>query len=131
MLISREMDYTIRIIRQLSKEKICNASQIEKEECISRDFARKILGKLKKAGIVSAERGTNGGYYLTASPKDMTIWDLKNVIEPGPVVNKCLNDGYQCPKNCETTCSVHLECVRIEKIVEAEMQRYSLEEILR
>ena len=122
MLISRELDYTVRIIRELSKTKICNASQI--------DFARKILGKLKKAGVVSAERGTNGGYYLNVSPDSLTLWDLKEIIEPGPVVNKCMNDGYQCPKNCSTPCSVHIECMRLEKIIEEEMQRKTLAEII-
>ena len=58
MIISRELDYAVRIIRQLNKTQISNAAQIEKAECMSRDFARKILGKLKKAGIVSADRGT-------------------------------------------------------------------------
>ena len=130
MLISRELDYTVRILRELSKSKICNASQIEKDECMSRDFARKILGKLKKAGVVSAERGTNGGYYLNVSPDSLTLWDLKEIIEPGPVVNKCMNDGYQCPKNCSTPCSVHIECMRLEKIIEEEMQRKTLAEII-
>ena len=130
MLISRELDYTIRIIRQLSKEKICNASQIEKEEYLSKDFAWKILGKLKKAGVVSAERGTNGGYYLRVSPESLTLWDLKEIIEPGPVVNKCLKDGYQCPKNCDSPCSVHIECMRLEKLIETEMQRKTLAEII-
>ena len=90
MIISRELDYAVRIIRQLNKTKISNAAQIEKEECMSRDFARKILGKLKKAEIVSAERGTNGGYFLKVSPDELTLWDLKEIIEPGPVVNKCM-----------------------------------------
>lgn len=130
MIISRELDYAVRIIRQLNKTKISNAAQIEKAECMSRDFARKILGKLKKADIVSAERGTNGGYYLRVDPKNLTLWDLKNVIEPGPVVNKCMIEGYVCPRNCETPCAMHTECMRIEGIVEAELKRNSLDQLI-
>lgn len=130
MIISRELDYAVRIIRQLNKTKISNAAQIEKAECMSRDFARKILGKLKKADIVSAERGTNGGYYLKVSPKDLTLWDLKNAIEPGPVVNKCMREGYECPRNCEAPCALHTECIRIEAIVEAELKRNSLDQLI-
>ena len=130
MIISRELDYAVRIIRQLNKTKISNAAQIEKAECMSRDFARKILGKLKKADIVSAERGTNGGYYLKVAPKDLTLWDLKNAIKPGPVVNKCMREGYECHRNCEVPCALHTECIRIEAIVEAELKRNSLDQLI-
>ena len=130
MIISRELDHAARIIRQLNKTQISNAAQIEKVECMSRDFARKILGKLKMAGIVSAERGTNGGYYLKVSPKDLTLWDLKNAIEPGPLVNKCMREGYVCPMNCDTPCAIHTECMRIEAIIEAELKRNTLDKII-
>ena len=130
MIISRELDYAVRIIRQLNKTKISNAAQIETAECMSRDFARKILGKLKKADIVSAERGTNGGYYLKAAPEDLTLWDLKSAIEPGPMVNKCMREGYECPRNCEVPCALHTECMRIERIVEDELKRNSLDQLI-
>ena len=43
MIISRELDYAVRIIRQLNKTETSNAARIEAEECVSKDFARKIL----------------------------------------------------------------------------------------
>ena len=130
MIISRELDYAVRIIRQLNKTKISNAAQIEKEECMSRYFARKILGKLKKAEIVSAERGTNGGYFLKVSPDELTLWDLKEIIEPGPVVNKCMKEGYDCPRNCDRPCAVHSECIRLEELIKREMSSKTLAELV-
>ena len=130
MIISRELDYAVRIIRQLNKTKISNAAQIEKEECMSRDFARKILGKLKKAEIVSAERGTNGGYFLKVSPDELTLWDLKEIIEPGPVVNKCMKEGYDCARDCDRACAVHSECIRLEELIKREMSSKTLAELV-
>ena len=130
MIISRELDYAVRIIRQLNKTKISNAAQIEKTECMSRDFARKILGKLKKAGIVSAERGTNGGYYLEVSPETLTLWDLKNAIEPGPMVNKCMREDFVCPRNCDVPCAMHTACMRIEALIESELKSKSLDQLI-
>lgn len=130
MVISREIDYAIRIVRHLSTVEMCNAAQIEKAESISRDFVRKILGKLKKAGYVTTERGTKGGYSLTVSPSDINLWDLKGAVEPGPVINKCLHKGFSCPNNCGTPCAVHSECQRLESILETEMKKKSLGEIL-
>lgn len=130
MVISREIDYAARIVRHLSKTEMANAAQIESAESISRDFVRKILRKLKKAGYISTERGTKGGYSLTVSPEDITLWDLKYAIEPGPVINKCLNKGFVCPNNCEAPCSIHIECQRLEGILEEEMKKRNIFEIL-
>ena len=88
MIISRELDYAVRIIRQLNKTKISNAAQIETAECMSRDFARKILGKLKKADIVSAERGTNGGYYLKEYSRSETRNGQLNSMKEAAVFQK-------------------------------------------
>ena len=130
MIISREMDYAVRIIRQLNKTKISNAALIESEECMSRDFARKILGKLKKSGIVSADRGANGGYFLNVSPDSITLLELKKIIEPGPIVNNCMRDGYSCPRNCGEPCMMHKECLRLEELIETEMSKTTLAELI-
>lgn len=130
MIISRELDYAVRIIRQLNKTETSNAARIEAEECVSKDFARKILGKLKRAGIVSAQRGLNGGYCLEVSPENLTLWDLKNIVEPGSVVNKCMDEDYKCPRNCETQCAMYSECLRLEMIIQTEMKKKTLAELI-
>lgn len=61
MIISREMDYALRILRQLSRGGSMQAAELEKSENVSVNFARKILQKLKRAGIVQITRGPEGG----------------------------------------------------------------------
>lgn len=57
MLITREIDYALRILRHL-QHGMASAAEIEKTQQVSADFSRKILRKLKKAGIVEAVRGS-------------------------------------------------------------------------
>lgn len=130
MIISREMDYAVRIIRQLNKTRISNAALIETEECMSRDFARKILGKLKRAGIVSSGRGACGGYSLNVSLDNISLLDLKKIIEPGPIVNKCMREGYSCPRNGGESCMMHKECLRLEELIETEMSKRTLADLI-
>ena len=79
MLITRECDYAVRIVRALAGgEKLC-VNQICEKEDLTPAFVYKILKKLEKKEIVKSFRGSNGGYALKKSlwvnlPFWMYIW---------------------------------------------------------
>lgn len=129
MVINREMDYAVRILRQLDRDGFMTAAAMSEREDVSLDFARNILRKLKKAGMVEILRGAGGGYQLTRSCADLTLWDVKQAVDPEPMMNRCMADGYVCNGSCGNACAVHQECARIEAIMEAELSRKSLKEI--
>ncbi len=41
----------------------------------------KVLGRLRRAGLVSAARGSGGGYRLSGNPKRVTLLDVISVFE--------------------------------------------------
>jgi Rrf2 family nitric oxide-sensitive transcriptional repressor len=41
----------------------------------------KVLGRLRRAGLVSAARGSGGGYRFSANPKRVTLLDVISVFE--------------------------------------------------
>ena len=63
MVITRETDYALRILRALLDGKLHTAGQIAQDELLPQAFAYKILKKLEKAGLVgwSAERRAAAG----------------------------------------------------------------------
>lgn len=126
MIISREMDYALRILRQLSERKSMQAAELEERENVSVNFARKILQKLKRAGIVDITRGPDGGCSLAVPCETLTLWDVKQAIDPEPVVNRCMQEGYQCDGSCGDHCGIRKECMRIEALLKEEMSRRSL-----
>ena len=67
MLITRETDYALRILRTLQNEKQLTAAEIAKEEQIPQQFAYKILKKLKTGHLVNIYRGITGGYVKTST----------------------------------------------------------------
>ena len=125
MLITREIDYALRILRHL-QHGMASAAEIEKTQQVSADFSRKIL---KKAGIVEAVRGSRGGYILSVPCDNLTLWDVKVALEPESMVNRCTCDDYVCENRDKSSCGVHRECCRIEALLKKEMKSSSLTEI--
>ena len=66
MVITRETDYALRILRALLDGKLHTAGQIAQDELLPQAFAYKILKKLEKAGLVEVVRGTAGGRWAAA-----------------------------------------------------------------
>ena len=129
MIISRELDYAFRILRQLYLNDMVTAAELEDRENVSVNFARKILRKLSKAGMVHIMRGPQGGYRLAVSLETVTMWDVKMAIDPETAVNKCMSGNYVCDGSCGLNCGVHRECGRIEEVLLLEMNRKNLKEI--
>ena len=84
MLITRECDYAVRVLRALAEEKRVSVSEICEKELITAPFAYKILKKLQKAGMVRGVSGCSWGIFselwiLIRS----TLYDVYTAIDPG------------------------------------------------
>lgn len=66
MIITRETDYALRILRVLLDGELHTVGQISQDELLPQSFAYKILKKLDKAGLIDVVRGTAGGCRLAA-----------------------------------------------------------------
>ena len=132
MLITRETDYGIRIIRGLANVNKLTVNEICEKEQIPASFAYKILKKLNKSGLVLVLRGAAGGYKLAKQSDEITLLDIMLAIEDEVILNKCQANGYKC-EYVECTgqaCKVYRELDRIQKIVKEELSRFTLKEIL-
>ena len=92
---------------------------------------RKILTKLKSAGLITVTRGT-GGIELTKPLKEITFYDVYLAIEPledDELFNFHKNPNPKCPvgKNIHTLLDSKLE--NIQKAMENEMKKYTLENL--
>jgi Rrf2 family protein len=132
MLITRETDYGMRIIRALIKMEKMTVTEICKQEQIPASFTYKILKKLDKSGLVTVIRGAKGGYQLSKNPAEITMLDILMAIDGDVLINKCQAKGYQCEyvECTKDNCRYYQELVRVQKIVEEELSRFSIKEIL-
>ena len=76
MLITREVDYAMRILRALSDGEQMTAQSISDLHQVPKPFAYKIIKKLSRAGLVSITRGAEGRCSLSADLEQVTLHSL-------------------------------------------------------
>ncbi|MDR1247366.1 MAG: Rrf2 family transcriptional regulator [Clostridiales Family XIII bacterium] len=131
MLISKECDYAVRIVREIANGGRRSASDIARNENIPGQFAYKILNKLEKSGIVRAFRGAAGGYELAKDTSAFSLYDVFCAIEGRLILTSCLQSGFNCPMNRGASpCCVHTEFVRLQEMLVAGLKEKTVSEVL-
>lgn len=133
MLITKETDYALRILRGLAGGERITVADLSQNEQVPQQFAYKILKKLQKAGIVRVLRGAEGGCILSVGLDQVTLYRLMQVMEEDSSVISCMRPGYQChwcKTHGETICRVHNHLASIQKNLEEELDAHSLAEIM-
>lgn len=130
MMITRESDYAIRIIRALKDGEQLTLEQICERELVPKQFAYKILKKLDRSGLVSIRRGAGGGCMLNQSLDELSLLDIIQAADEEFFLNPCLGSQYQCGYAASSNgCRIHCELARIQRVLEDELKRTSLEQL--
>jgi Rrf2 family protein len=85
--IPAKVDYAVRAMAELavaSPGESTTAEEIAERQSIPPVFLKGILRELRLAGLVSAHRGSDGGYRLTRPPRDITVADVVRAVN-GPL----------------------------------------------
>ena len=131
MLISRETDYSIRILRSLGSGEKFTADELCKKELLPNQFAYKILKRLQKAGIVEILRGAEGGFRLNVDLQKMSVYDLVEVMQAGRLIGSCMDGEFECDwRKREGKCKVHNHLGIIQKKWDDELKGISLHQLI-
>ncbi len=100
MRITHEADYAVRIVYVLmqSPEITVPASKVAEASGVTLRFTLKILRKLAGSGIVTAQKGANGGYALAMDPAEISLGLIIESIDGPFELNHCLSDDYDCTR---------------------------------
>lgn len=121
MLITREMDYALRILRALYQNGQLSATSISQKEQISKAVTLKVLKALHAAGLVSSLRGVNGGYILNRPCETLYLKDLFGALGEPVFVNRCQMPGYRCENHLGDNCGICRELSRIQETLDREL----------
>lgn len=131
LVITRETDYALRLLRPLLDGKLHPVSQIAQTELLPRAFAYKILKKLEQAGMLEIVRGTAGGCRLTADLNCVSLYDLMLAMGEHRQLSACMDPEFQCDWRCaHGGCGVHCKLLEIQGRLDAELRANSLQDIL-
>ncbi len=131
MLITRKADYAVRCVLYLSKEpeQVASVNDIAKKMHIPQTFLAKILQLLMKAGIVESNRGIKGGFKLTKSPGDISLYDVVMAVEGPIATNMCAVDKKVC--RLSNSCVVHPIWVDLKKEIEERLKEENFLRLLK
>jgi Rrf2 family protein len=97
------VDYALRAVVELASvaggpERPVTADQLAQAQGIPPKFLESILLQLRRGGVVNAQRGPEGGYWLARAATGISLADVIRVID-GPLANvrgqRPENLGYQ------------------------------------
>jgi Rrf2 family protein len=112
MRISAVEEYGLRCLIQLARKGTqgqLSISEIAELEGLSIPYASKLLAILRRAGLVTAERGRGGGFSIAREPREVNLYEVLSALG-GPMIdpnhcsrytgqlNQCVHTGH---------CSVH------------------------
>lgn len=79
-----------------------SVSRLSELANVSVSYLEQLMIPLKKAGIIEAERGANGGYSLTAPPEAVTAGMIVRPLEDNLEIVDCLSGGCREETVCPT-----------------------------
>jgi Rrf2 family transcriptional regulator, cysteine metabolism repressor len=107
MKMSTKGKYALTTMSELAEAyklgtKYLQSKDISYKHAMPQQYVEQILNKLKRAGLVKALRGRNGGYYLSRSPKTVTIGEIINATEGPVMLAQCVTKTCSLSSKCKT-----------------------------
>ena len=85
MKISVKVDYACRVMAELARldgsGTLAQIEQLARTEAVPANFLAQILGKLRAHGLIDSRRGNLGGYKLSRSPQEISLYDIMMATE--------------------------------------------------
>jgi Rrf2 family protein len=103
MKFSTKAEYGLRAMANLARNfdsSYYSLGKIAKEEKISLAYLERLFAKLKKAELVTSEKGVNGGYRLSKNPKQIRVGDIVVALEGSLSPFACIDNNLCKQKGC-------------------------------
>lgn len=90
-MLSQTAEYSLRATSLLASRwpEVVTTGEIAKAARIPSAYLSKVLQALKRAGIITSQRGIGGGVCLAAAPGTITILEIINAVDPIRRITKC------------------------------------------
>ncbi len=129
-IISREIDYAIRILSLLSNIESATVEEISKILYIPKPFAHKIVNKLVRKNYLLSSQG-RGGYIEFNKQLDtnkISVLDIMKDLGGYKHVNLCTDDPAACELNPYCSFTYHLQ--KLELCINKALDNLKLKEII-
>lgn len=127
-MLSQSVEYALRSVVYLAKEgQPRTTATIAEATQVPAAYLSKVLQGLAKAGIVRSQRGIGGGMALVPTPRELTILDVVNAVEPLQRIPSC---PLGLKEHGVRLCALHRRLDNALKSVEDAFRKSTLADVL-
>jgi len=103
-MFSQTVEYALRAMVVLASRTSSpvTTQTIATDSRVPADYLIKVLQSLARAGLVTSQRGKNGGHLLTRAPREINILEIVNAVDPICRIKTCPLDLHG-----ENLCPLH------------------------
>lgn len=114
-MISQTVEYALRAVVTIAQQdgEACTARKIADVTDVPFAYLSKLMQGLVRGGIVKSQRGLHGGFVLLKDPKDLTILEVVDVVDPIKRIREC---PLNIKSHGSTLCPLHR---RLDKAIES------------
>ncbi len=90
-MISQTVEYALRAVVAIAQQrgKPCTAQEISTITQVPGPYLSKLMQRMVRAQVVVSKRGLHGGFTLAKDPKELTIWDVIESVDPVQRIHEC------------------------------------------
>lgn len=128
-MLSQTAEYALRAVVHLAEYAPAprTTEQIAQATLVPQAYLSKVLQALNRAGVVHTQRGVGGGITLEKAPRELTILEVVNAVDPIQRIKECplglASHGTQ-------LCPLHRRLDSALGMVEHVFQQTTLAEVL-
>ena len=131
MQLKVSTDYALRIVLHLAvKGGAATSSEISGQMGVPRSVIATLAKPLQKAGILTTQRGTGGGFALGRRPEDISLHEIVNLVEGTTRINRCLEPDGFCSRKGTASCSAHRFFLREQEKLERSFREMTIAKLL-
>ena len=130
--LSKMTDYAVVCLGALSNRSkySTSASQLSKETGISLFTVQKLLKLLTvKSELISAQRGSQGGYSLNKNSSDISIVEIIEALD-GPIALTACVDSSDSLCNSSNVCFLSGKWNKVNEVIRQSLKNISLDDLL-
>jgi Rrf2 family protein len=132
--ITKAEDQAVRLVMQLANEREqLTLGQLAEKEALPEPTVAKLLGQLRRGGVVEAIRGRHGGYILAADPAEISAAQVLRALGTDPAPDHpCVanpDNGGDCPRTED--CGLRAVWRHLQIQVSGLLEKTSIADLLR
>lgn len=128
--LSKLTDYAVVLLSQIVRRegRLSTTSALAQETGLPHPTVSKVLKILAKSELLTAQRGSAGGYVLARAPQDITVADIITAMD-GPIhLTECVQ-GTHHPCQMEGRCHMNGHWNRVNQVIRDALEKVSLYEM--